>query len=139
MLVLVTILPLRFDIDNWKISTVRSNGQPTSKNLVLLKIKDWVFHCTLLIPRRFLDKEAACQLLFSSRGFRMTRVWFRIPQSWILHHQIPRHTDTVMQPFMEPKSALIAAPLKIRLESPHAQPCWRLPMNAHYTLPVLAI
>ena len=134
----MTILPLRFDIDKWKISTVRSNGQPTLKNLVLLKIKDWVFHCTFLIPRRFLDKEAAFQLLFPSRGFRMTQVWFSIPQSCIVHHQIPRHIDT-MEPFMEPKSALITALLKVHLDGPHAQPYWRLPMNAQYTLPFLAI
>lgn len=44
------------------------------------------------------------------------------------------HIDA-MQLFIEPKSALIAAPLKVHLERPHAQPYWCLPVNAHYTLP----
>ena len=44
------------------------------------------------------------------------------------------HVDD-MQLFMEPRSALSAAPLKVHLKRPHAQPYWCLPLNAHYTLP----
>jgi len=40
-----------------------------------------------------------------------------------------------MQLFMEPRSALSAAPLKAHLVRPYAQPYWCLPVNAHYTLP----
>jgi hypothetical protein len=52
-------------------------------------------------------------------------------ETWSVAETGLSNLDSCDAMFMEPKSALIAAPLKTHLERPHAQPFWCLSMNVH--------
>ena len=85
----MTILPVMIYYE-WQINYVIRcpNEQPSGHSRTShSRIEDWVFFCTCMIhtPRRSPNEEPVCRL----HGVcRMTRVWFSLWHSWIVHHQM---------------------------------------------------